>query len=89
VENKIRYKKTVLIDGLLSYKRRCKFMEYDNNEILGLHDLYKILPFGEQKIRKLISSQELPVVKIGRNYITTKRKLMEWIEQNIGEELYY
>lgn len=61
----------------------------DDNEILGLHDIYKILPFGEQKIRKLIASQELPVVKVGRNYITTKRKLFEWIEQNIGEELYY
>lgn len=61
----------------------------DDNEILDLHDLYEILPFGEQKIRKLIASQELPVVKVGRNYITTKRKLLEWIEQNIGEELYY
>lgn len=60
-----------------------------NNEILGLQDLYNILPFGEQKIRKLIMVQELPVVKIGRDYITTKRKLLEWIEQNIGQELYY
>lgn len=65
-------------------------MDYDyDNEILGLQDLYKILPFGEQKIRKLIASQELPVVKVGRDYITTKRKLLEWIEQNIGQELYY
>lgn len=65
-------------------------MDYDHeNEILGLEDLYRILPFGEQKIRKLIASQELPVVKVGRNYITTKRKLLEWIEQNIGQELYY
>lgn len=65
-------------------------MDYEyENEILGLEDLYRILPFGEQKIRKLIASQELPVVKVGRNYITTKRKLLEWIEQNIGQELYY
>lgn len=65
-------------------------MDYEHeNEILGLEDLYRILPFGEQKIRKLIASQELPVVKVGRNYITTKRKLLEWIEQNIGQELYY
>lgn len=64
-------------------------MEYKDNEILGLEDLYKILPFGEQKIRKLIASQELPVVKVGRDYITTRKKLLEWIEQNIGHELYY
>lgn len=60
-----------------------------DNEILGLNDLYKILPFGEQKIRKLIAAQELPVVKIGRDYVTTKQKLFEWIEKNIGQELYY
>ena len=64
-------------------------MEHTDNEILGLEDLYEILPFGKQKIRKLIASQELPVVKIGRDYITTKKKLFEWIEQNIGQELYY
>lgn len=64
-------------------------MKNTDNEILGLEDLYEILPFGEQKVRKLITSQELPVVKIGRDYITTKRKLFEWIEQNIGQELYY
>ena len=64
-------------------------MENDNNEILGLEDLYQIFPFGEQKIRKLIASGELPVVKVGRDYITTKRKLFEWIEKNIGMELYY
>ena len=61
----------------------------DDNQILGLEDLYEMLPFGEQKIRKLIAAKELPVLKVGRDYITTKRKLMEWIEQNLGQELYY
>ena len=60
-----------------------------DDKILGLQDLYEILPFGEQKIRKLIEAKELPVVKVGRDYITTKRKLLEWIEQNVGQELYY
>lgn len=65
-------------------------MEYNNeNEIIGLKQLYKILPFGEKKIRKLIAAGELPVVKIGRDYLTTKNKLNEWIELNIGQELYY
>lgn len=64
-------------------------MDANDNEILGLEDLYRIFPFGEQKVRKLIASGELPVVKVGRDYITTKRKLFEWIEKNIGMELYY
>ena len=64
-------------------------MDFNDNEILGLEDLYEMFPFGEQKIRKLIASGELPMLKIGRDYITTKRKLFEWIEKNIGMELYY
>ena len=61
----------------------------DDNQILGLEDLYEMLPFGEQKIRKLIAAKELPVLKVGRDYITTKKKLLEWIEINLGQELYY
>ena len=61
----------------------------DDNQILGLEDLYEMLPFGEQKIRKLIAAKELPVLKVGRDYITTKKKLLEWIELNLGQELYY
>jgi hypothetical protein len=61
----------------------------DDNQILGLKDIYEMLPFGEQKIRKLIAAKELPVLKVGRDYITTKKKLVEWIELNLGQELYY
>lgn len=60
-----------------------------DKDILGLKDLYDILPFGEKKIRKLISAGELPVVKVGKTYITTKDALLKWIEENIGHELYY
>lgn len=65
-----------------------KNMDIDK-DILGLKDLYDILPFGEKKIRKLISAGELPVVKVGKTYITTKDALLKWIEENIGHELYY
>lgn len=60
-----------------------------DNDIIGLDDIYNALPFGRKKILKLIHSGELPVVKIGRTYVTTKSKLIKWIEENIGQELYY
>ena len=41
------------------------------NKILSQKDLYEILPFGKTKILQLISSGELPMVKIGKDYITT------------------
>lgn len=59
------------------------------NDIIGLDEIDNALPFGRKKILKLIHSGELPVVKIGRTYVTTKNKLIKWIEENIGQELYY
>ena len=60
-----------------------------NKDIIGLKDIYEILPFGKKKILKLIHSGELPVVKIGRTYITTKKQLIKWVESHLGDELYY
>lgn len=58
------------------------------NKILKQDDLYDILPFGKTKIQQLIKSGELPLVKIGKDYITTFNILEEWIKNHIGEEIY-
>ena len=60
-----------------------------NKDIIGLKDIYEILPFGKKKILKLIHAGELPVLKIGRTYITTKEQLIKWVESHLGDELYY
>lgn len=51
-------------------------------------DLYEILPFGKTKVKQMIKSDVLPLVKIGKDYITTKKLLEEWIEDNVGGEIY-
>lgn len=61
----------------------------ENNKILKQTDLYKILPFGKTKINQLIKSGELPLVKIGNDYITTYNILEDWIKNHLGEEIYY
>lgn len=58
------------------------------NKILKQDDLYEVLPFGKTKIQQLIKSGELPLVKIGKDYITTFNILEEWIKNHIGEEIY-
>lgn len=58
------------------------------NKILKQTDLYEILPFGKTKVNQLIKSGELPLVKIGKDYITTFNILEEWIKNHIGEEIY-
>ena len=58
------------------------------NKILSQQDLYDVLPFGKTKILQLIKSGELPLVKVGKDYITTFNLLEEWIKDHIGEENY-
>lgn len=60
-----------------------------DNKILKQTDLYEILPFGKTKINKLIRSGELPLLKIGNDYIITFKILEDWITSHIGEEIYY
>lgn len=57
--------------------------------ILSQNDLYEILPFGKTKIQQLIKSNQLPLVKIGKDYITTFSILEQWINDNLGTEIYY
>lgn len=58
------------------------------NKILSQQDLYEVLPFGKTKVLQLIKSGELPLVKVGKDYITTFNLLEEWIKNHIGEEIY-
>ena len=59
------------------------------NKILSQKDLYDVLPFGKTKIQQLIASNQLPLLKIGKDYITTYNILEDWIKEHIGDEIYY
>lgn len=60
-----------------------------NKKILKQTDLYEILPFRKTKILQLLRSGELPVVKVGKDYITTYELLEKWIKENVGGEIFY
>ena len=59
------------------------------NKILSQKDLYNVLPFGKTKIKQLIASNQLPLLKIGKDYVTTYNILEDWIREHIGDEIYY
>ena len=59
------------------------------NKILSQKDLYDVLPFGKTKIQQLIASNQLPLLKIGKHYVTTYNILEDWIREHIGDEIYY
>lgn len=64
----------------------CK-SDYENR-ILTQTDLYEIFPFGKTKVWALIVSGSLPLIKIGKDYITSWNVLEDWIRGNIGKEIY-
>ena len=59
------------------------------NKILSQKDLYDVLPFGKTKIQQRIASNQLPLLKIGKDYVTTYNILEDWIREHIGDEIYY
>lgn len=61
----------------------------EQSTILSLEDIHKLLPFKRTKIQQLLNAGVLPVVKIGRDYITTQNELEKWISDNLGKEIYY
>ena len=52
------------------------------NKILSQKDLYDVLPFGKTKIKQLIASKQLPLFKIGKDYVTTYNILEDWIGEH-------
>ena len=52
------------------------------NKILSKKDLYDVLPFGKTKIKQLIASKQLPLFKIGKDYVTTYNILEDWIREH-------
>ena len=64
-------------------------LQTNNPKILNQQDLYELFPFGKTKMQKLIKSGELPLLKIGNDYITTFAILEGWIKDHAVEEIYY
>ena len=61
----------------------------EETKILKQTDLYEILPFQKTMVLQLLRSGELPVVKVGKDYITTYELINDWIKQHVGDEIFY
>ena len=56
-------------------------------QILSYDELKEIFPFGRTKLGELCRAGVLPVIKIGRTYISTPELINEWAVKNVGREL--
>lgn len=59
------------------------------HKILCQQDLVNVLPFQKTKIQQLINANALPIVRVGRDVLTTYDLLQEWLRANVGREIYY
>ncbi len=62
---------------------------YEEYKTYSNEELQRIFPFGKTKLNQLLQAGILPVIKIGKHYITTKKMLDKWFEENRGKELFY
>lgn len=58
-------------------------------KIYTLKDLEQIFPFGRSKLLKLCRAGVLPVVKVGKDYISSPAMIDRWLKENEGKELSY
>jgi len=58
-------------------------------QVYDQEDLLTILPFGKTKINTLLQASVLPVIKVGRDYITNQKELDDWFRKYKGKEIKY
>jgi len=55
--------------------------------VYNLKDLETIFPFGKSKLLKLCKNGVLPVVKVGKEYISSPALIDRWFKDNEGKEI--
>jgi len=61
----------------------------EDTVIYTFNDLEKIFPFGKSKLLKLCKAGVLPVVKVGKDYISNPKLIDRWMQENEGKEILY
>lgn len=59
------------------------------NNLYSFSDLLTIFPFRKTKLRQLLHAGVLPVVKVGRQYVTSDDAIQRWILENAGKEILF
>lgn len=59
------------------------------NQIYTVDDLENIFPFGRSKLLKLCQMRALPVIKIGKEYISSPELISCWLLENDGKEILF
>lgn len=58
-------------------------------QVYSKADLLEIFPFGRTKLQQLLTAGVLPVVKVGKAYLTSDAQIQRWLLENTGKEIFY
>lgn len=61
----------------------------ENIKVYSKNDLLKIFPFKRTKLQQLLNAGVLPVVKVGRSYLSSNEMIQRWLMENAGREIFY
>ena len=57
--------------------------------VYGKKELLEIFPFGKTKLQQLLNARALPVIKVGRAYLSSPEMIGRWLMENTGKEILY
>lgn len=63
-----------------------KSMNMDEYRMLSAEEVQKYLPFGRDKVYRLMKSKSFPSTKIGKQYFVSFKNLITWQESYKGKE---
>ena len=63
--------------------------KYDDFRKYSVEEIGNMLGIGKTKTRELLQSRLLPVTKIGRDYFTSKTAIQDFLNKNVGKELFF
>ena len=58
-------------------------------KIFSKADLLEIFPFRRTKLQQLLNAGVLPVVQVGKSYLTSEAQIQRWLLENTGKEIFY
>ena len=67
-------------------KPRLKNTRQYYDSIISFEEMQELLPFSYRKLLRLCKEKIIPVVRVGKTYISSKSLIDEWIRENIGKE---
>lgn len=55
--------------------------------IYTLEDLQRMFPFGKSKLLKLCRAGLMPVIQVGRHYLSSPELINQWMLENVGKKI--